>query len=201
MMVQAVAHDVPRGLTTLTKVVPRGRGEHVARLTRWFESTFDCQDGDKRAYTPHPALSATEKQERDFLDALDGKNEITATQEAVLRKYADRPRIAYTILGFSCEGGAEREEELCDALRNSVIDLIAAHAKTSGTLYGAVLYWRRKPELNCTAASDDVDFDTGLPGKTAASARLDLRIAIPGLNLNECAAAVCIGCPAPRSPA
>ena len=195
MILRPVAHDVPRGLTTLSKPIPRGTGEHVARLIRWFETTFDCREGLKRAWTHVPATTA-EAQRIEALMKTEGvPGAWTADDLAFHTEFFNRDRGAYYILGFLCEGGPEQEKRLCDAMKKAVAVCLPDLHPTN-----TELYWRRKIECDYKAAAN-WDFDTNRPGKTPAMARLSLRIAIPEIDLRKCSAYVADGCPLPEIPA
>lgn len=191
MILQPVAHDIPAGLTTLTKPIPRGTGEHVARLTRWFESTFDCREGLKRAWTHVPAITAEAQRVEDL-----EKREplLSAAEAAFMTEFFKRDRAGYLMIGFGCEGGPEQEERLCRAVKNAMYTLLGDPLNLRPTLY-----WRRKPECDYQTAAN-WDFDTNRPGNTPARARITARIAVPSCTERLVRVSMLEGCPVVELP-
>jgi len=177
MRILPVSHDIPAVLrASIPKPVPRGSGEHVARLTRWFESRFDCHDGLPRAWTLHPCDDALLARFNE-LSALDDANRITHEQAKELNAMITRDRcVDYYMYGFTCEGGPEKEKALCDAIQAEFQKLLDARIDPR-----PLLYWRRKPEMRY-AAESHVDFNTreALPKYTPTYASISMRCAIPG---------------------
>lgn len=146
-----MAHDVPAGLTTLTKVLPRGRGEHVARLTRWFEATFDCREGLKRIWTHVPATTAEAQRVEALGKTEDDPSAWTAADLAFHTEFFNRDRGHYAIFGYGAFG-LHREKELCDALQAFFQARLADAPPIEGR---HPMYWRRKPEFRSEVAQPE----------------------------------------------
>jgi len=175
-------HDIPAVFrTSLPPALPRGTGEHVARLTRWFESHFDCRDGLPRSWTFHPFDAALLARWND-LEAREGTDTITHEEAKELTAMSiGAERVSYRMFGFTCAGGPEHEKALCDALQKEFEELIKGWDAAR-----AILYWRRKPEMDY-APESHVDFDTpeGRSRYTPARARITMRCAIPAFNMSK----------------
>lgn len=185
MILQPVAHDVPRGLTTLTKPVPRGTGEHVARLIRWFEDTFDCREGLRRAWTSVPATTA-EAQRITALSKTEGvrpgePGAWTNDDLVFSTEFFARDRGHYAIFGYGALG-LYREKELCDTLCGFFQARLTERAAITGYGLKEPMYWRRKPEFRNEVAQPEcvrhgvVVFDA-YPDRCA----LDMRACFPTL--------------------
>lgn len=173
-----------------TGEVPEGSGRAVDRLTRWFEDTFDCVEGEPTYKTFHPALTDEERHLFKFLYDLDGKNSLSIAQFEKYSDFLNRPSIAYSVLGATMPGGPENEELLCGHIRNQVIDLIAETIKTKGPIYGGRLYWRRKPAFRFRPTFTESKGKTfAFSGKTyfplPDHCELTVRLAIPSLDLSK----------------
>jgi hypothetical protein len=86
-------------------------------------------------------------------------------------------RVIYTVMGFRKrldpgETIAQAEPKLCAALWNQLIDVRRELQETHGD-HDFVLFWRRGPELT----------DDSQPGSPATCAKVSIRIAIPGADL------------------